>query len=492
LLDKRWVIKGSPLPPIGKFIDPFNGFWRNIDADDATLPESITLPDIKESITVTFDSLLVPHIFANNDLDLYFAQGYITAKYRLWQMEFQTHAAAGRVSEIIGPGPNDAFLNYDRSQRRLGMVHAAKRALKALSRNQEALIMVEKYTEGVNAYIRTLSYKNLPFEYKLLDYAPEPWTTLKSALLLKYMAQTLNIGDKDMEMTNALKLFGPDAVALLYPDREDVGNPIVDNIGGWKFNNKLPDSIPMAIPKQLIAIKRISEFDPSIGSNNWAVSGNKTASGSPILCGDPHLNLNLPSLWYAIQLNAPGVNTMGASLPGTPGVVIGCTDSIAWSVTNAQRDLVDWFELTYQDASRSKYMLDNEWVDIEKVLEVMKVRDRGNFTDTVLYTYWGPVTYDRNYMPDNNHSEYAFRWIAHDESNEVTAFYKLNRANSYNDFMNALDDYGSPAQNFRIRIHRRGYCYENSGKISHKATVGRKVCSGRNAQDKWLDGIHPK
>ncbi len=295
--------------------------------------------------------------------------------------------------------------------------------------------MVEKYTEGVNAYIKSLHYKTLPFEYKLLDYKPEPWTTL-NAPLLKYMAQTLNIDDKDMEMTNALKLFGPEMIEVLYPDRENVGNPIVDNSGGWKFRIDLSDTIPMAVPQELIAITKLSEHDPTTGSNNWAVSGSKTATGSPILCGDPHLNLNLPSLWYSIQLNAPGVNTMGASLPGTPGIVIGCTDSIAWSLTNAQRDLVDWFKITYQDNSRSKYLLDGEWVDTQKVIEVFNVRDRGPFADTVLYSYWGPVTYDRNFMPNNNHSEYAFRWISHDPSNEVTAIYKLNRA------VTCVRDYG--------------------------------------------------
>ena len=485
-LDNRWVIKGNPIPPLGKFIDPFNGFWKNIEPRSDKGPESLTLPQLHEGVTVTFDSLMVPHIFANNDLDLYYAQGYITARYRLWQMEFQTHAAAGRVSEITGPGTNDAFLNYDRGQRRLGMVYAAKHAVSALSENQETLIMIEKYTEGVNAYIKGLSYKTLPFEYKLLDYAPEPWTPLKSALLLKHMAQTLNIGDKDMEMTNALRLFGPEMVALLYPDREDVGSPVVDNSGGWKFKINLPDSIPMAVPQELIAVKRLSEHDPNVGSNNWAVSGSKTVSGSPILCGDPHLNLNLPSIWYTIQLNAPGINTMGASLPGSPSVVIGCNDSIAWSMTNAQRDLVDWYKITYLDDSRSKYLLDSQWVDTQKTVEIFKVRDREPFVDTVLYTYWGPVTYDKNYMPDNNHSEYAFRWISHDASSEATAFYKINRAGSYEDFSDALDYFESPAQNFVFASTSGDIAMRIQGKFPIRRQLeGKFVIDGTRKANGW-------
>src|SRR5690606_39004195 len=106
--------------------------------------------------------------------------------------------------------------------------------------------------------------------------------------------------------------------------------------------------------------------DPTTGSNNWAVSGDKTTTGSPILCGDPHLNLNLPSLWYVVHMNAPGINVMGASLPGAPTVIIGFNDSIVWSVTNAQRDLVDWLRITFEDSRKEKYRLDHQWKDTKK------------------------------------------------------------------------------------------------------------------------------
>ena len=206
------------------------------------------------------------------------------------------------------------------------------------------------------------------------------------------MAQTLNQDDKDMEMSNALKLFGPEVVELLYPDREPVGDPIVDRPGQWTFNNTIPDYIPMALPEELIRINKLPGRDPTTGSNNWAVSGTKTAAGSPILCGDPHLTLSLPSLWYIVQLNAPGTNTLGVSLPGVPGVIIGCTDSIAWSVTNAQRDVADWYKISFQDETNSRYLLDGHWVETEKVIETFKVRDQQIFLDTVMYTHWGPDT----------------------------------------------------------------------------------------------------
>ena len=126
IFDNRWVIGGNPIPPLGKFLDPFHGFWQNIESSENPASITLEIPGVKDKVTVVFDSLDIPHIFANNDEDLYYAQGYVTATHRLWQMEFQTHAAAGRVSEITGEGKNGVILNYDRGQRRLGMVYAAE------------------------------------------------------------------------------------------------------------------------------------------------------------------------------------------------------------------------------------------------------------------------------------------------------------------------------------------------------------------------------
>lgn len=424
-LNNSWSIKGTPIPPLGKFLDPYHGFWQNIEKTDHKEGREINIEGLKSPVKIVFDSLLVPHIFAANEDDLYLAQGYITAMHRLWQMEFQTHAAAGRVSEIIS---GDAILNYDRNQRRMGMVYGANHALEFMNENLIVKKVIDQYTAGINQYIQSLDYENLPFEYKLLDYEPEPWTPLKCALLLKNMAQTLNIGDKDMEMTNALKLFGKQYVDLLYPDDERVGDPIVDNPGSWGTKPVTLDTIPLAVPEELIRITKSPAPDPTVGSNNWAVSGSKTATGSPILCNDPHLQLNLPSIWYVIQLHSPGLNVMGASLPGAPGIIIGFNDSIAWGVTNAQRDLVDWFKISYENDQKDKYRLDDRWVKTNKVVEAFKIKGKKTFYDTIIYTRWGPVAYDESFHAKDNLKDYAFRWISHDQSEEILAFYKLNRA----------------------------------------------------------------
>ena len=486
VLENRWVIAGNGVPPLGKFLDPFHGFWQNIE-NSPTAPAELNLAGVKNEVQIAFDSLGIPHIFAQNDEDLYYAQGYVTAADRLWQMEFQTHAAAGRVSEITGAGKGDVILNYDRGQRRHGMVYAAENALRTLIEDPVSKLMVDRYTAGINDYIKSLEYKTLPFEYKLLNYKPEEWTPFKCALLLKSMAQTLNMGDKDMEMTNALKLYGKEVVDLLYPDRDTAEDPIVNKPGSWNFKTVLPDTLPMALPDELMTVKnKIPGPDPMTGSNNWAVGGSKTASGAPILCGDPHLNLNLPSLWYAIQLNAPGINCMGASLPGIPTVIIGFNDSIAWSLTNAQRDLVDWYKITFDDNKKEKYLLDGQWNDTRKVVEEFHIRDQPIFYDTVVYTHLGPVTYDENFHNEDNLKHYSFRWISHDPSNEFTSFHNLNRAKNHTDFSTALYSYASPAQNFVFASVAGDIAIRVQGKYpARRKDEGKFVLDGSKRINGW-------
>jgi penicillin amidase len=479
-LNHNWNF-GSPIPPLGKFLDPFHGAWKNAETKEQR-PEQLELNGLKDEVTIAYDSMMIPHIYAKNNEDLYFAQGYVTAKHRLWQMEFQTHAAAGRLSEIVG----EAALDFDRRQRRLGMIYAAENALKSAIENPEALVMIESYTRGINQYIQSLKYEDLPLEYKLLNYEPEPWTNLKFGLLLKYMAKTLNIGDKDLEMTNALKLFGKDMVDLLWPDNENVGDPIVDNAGNWNFKPITFDSIPMALPDELVKVRPLEKPIKGVGSNNWAVSGIKTQTGSPILCNDPHLTTNLPSIWYITHLQSPDVNVMGASLPGVPTVISGFNDSIAWGVTNAQRDLVDWFKIQFKDERKIEYLSNGQWKPSRRVIEEIKIKGGDSYFDTVTYTHHGPVVFDESFHGDEEKNHYAFRWLAHDPSEEVLTFYKLNRAKNHNDYMEALDHYSSPAQNFVFASVSGDIAMRVQGKFPvRRKEEGKYLLDGTKTSHEW-------
>lgn len=476
-LNRSW----GQIPPLGRFLDPFGGFWQNAERN-STSSTTLEIPGLTAEVSVYYDSMMIPHIYAQNEEDLFRAQGYVTAAHRLWQMEFQTHAGAGRISEIIGA----AALDFDRTQRRLGMMYASENALKLMDGDPIAKKMVDNYTAGINAYIESLTAKTLPFEYKLLGYEPEPWTNLKCAILLKNMAKTLNMGEKDFEMTNALHLFGKETLNLLYPDMEGVGDPIVDNTGKWSFKPIQLDTVPLAVPAELLAKTPLEKPNKDVGSNNWALAGSRTATGSPLLCNDPHLNLSLPSIWYTIHLSAPGYNSMGASLPGAPAVISGFNDSIAWGVTNAQRDLVDWYKIQMKDTSSNEYLSDGRWKPVRKVVEAFKVKGGATFYDTILYTHHGPIVYDKSFHGESEQSLHAFRWVSHDPSEEILTFYKLNKGKNHGDYMEALNHYSSPAQNFVFAAANGDIAMRIQGRYPVRRTdEGRFVLDGTRTQNEW-------
>ncbi len=188
--------------------------------------------------------------------------------------------------------------------------------------------------------------------------------------------------------------------------------------------------------------------DPDNGSNNWAVGGSKTRSGAPILCNDPHLGLSLPSLWYEVQLHTPSMNVYGASLPGAPGVIIGFNDHIAWGVTNGSEDVKDYYAVKFRNG-RSQYLFKGEYRDASQRVEIIKIKGQEPYYDTVAYTVWGPVMYDNTFHDDVPGQPFlALRWKAHDHSNEILTFLKLDRARNYEDYVDALQHYTCPAQNF--------------------------------------------
>jgi len=219
-----WTLNNpiGKLPPLGKFLDPFHGYLALVDSDNINRLK-MESSYLESPVTVIFDTLRIPHIFAENDIDLYFAQGYIMASERLWQMEFQTHAAGGRLSEIIG----EKALGYDRYQRRIGMKYGAENSLNAILKDQQLLPMVDAFTKGINTYIASLSIDQYPLEYKILDYAPEPWTPLKTSLLLKYMAWMLTGRNTELTYTRMWNEMGRDIVEELFPIYPWFVDPII-------------------------------------------------------------------------------------------------------------------------------------------------------------------------------------------------------------------------------------------------------------------------
>jgi penicillin amidase len=223
------------LPPIGRLMDPFTGAIQNENDLDLSSPGlKVDLPGLSGVVHVYFDERKVPHIYAGNTEDLYFTQGYVTASLRLWQMDFLSYASAGRLSEIF----NDGLLLYDRAQRRMGVLEAAKNSLKLIEKDQETMQALSAYTKGVNAYISTLGYRQLPFEYKMLDYEPEAWTNLKTVLVMKSVAAMLSGYEEDHVMTNLMLALGEKRFNRLFPAYGTHCTPITNNQGG-EFDSAL-------------------------------------------------------------------------------------------------------------------------------------------------------------------------------------------------------------------------------------------------------------
>jgi penicillin amidase len=348
--------------------------------------------------------------------------------------------------------------------------------------------MIESYSAGVNAFIDDLNAKKLPLEYKLLDYQPEAWTTLKTALLLKLMADDLSGYCNDFAYTNAKKVFGKTLLDELYPDFQSYISPIIPIGTKYDFEAIQPDTIPYqnyeTAEKGFAGIP--AKPDYTVGSNNWAVGGSHTKSGYPILCGDPHLRLTLPSIWYQVQLTVNGKNVSGASLPGAPGVVIGFNDSCAWSMTNAERDVKNFYHIKFKDETQQEYWCDNQWKKTELKVEHIKVRGKTEVLDSVYYTAFGPVQYDKRNKLNGKIENLSVAWISHLPSNELLTIYNLNRANNFNEYDEAISHFQSPGQNFVFAAKNNDIAIWEQGRFPVlQEEEGKFILEGNNSNNFW-------
>jgi penicillin amidase len=480
--------------PLGKLLSPQNGVWQNAEPVDEDYSANLKFPQLKEKVDVYFDERLVPHVIAEQNNDAYFVQGYLHAKFRLWQMEFQIYAASGRLCELVGK----KALSLDRDKRRLGMVFAAENSLKEIEKDSETAAACDNYTAGVNAYIESLNESTLPLEYKLLGYRPEKWTNLKTATFVKYMAFELAGSENDFEYTNAKSVFSSGDFDKLYPIIMDSVDPIVPKGTGFPkpgIGLKIPASADSLYydTKDSTTIDE-QKPDANNGSNNWAVNGTKTKSGYPILCNDPHLGLNLPSLWYEMQITTPTYNAYGVSFPGAPFIIIGFNDSCAFGVTSAERDVRDYYEIKFKDDSRKEYWFDSQWVKTNFRIEKIKLKGEHDYLDTVAYTNIGPVMYDKSYSGsrNTNNKYYAVRWKAHDPSNEFKMFTLLDKAKNYDDYLEAIKYLHTPGQNCAFASKSGDIAIWDQGEFPAKwKRQGDFVMPGTDSSYFW-QGIIPQ
>ena len=495
-LNTQLPVGASKTPRLGYFLSPQLGFWQNAEASNASFDGDLKMTGLRGKVDVYMDDRLVPHIYAENDLDAYYTQGFLHAKFRLWQMEFQTYVAAGRLSEIVG----EDRLPTDRFFRRLGMVYGAEQTMAAMEKNPVIKATLEAYSEGVNAYIRSLKPEQIPFEYKLLDYKPEEWSPYKTYLFMMLMSYDLSGRGSvnDLQMTNAKNYFGMDDFNKLYPNVEDSLDPIIPK--GTSFAK------PAIVPKipananEVYFAKTATNTtamapvvpDKDNGSNNWAVSGTKTKSGRPILCNDPHLSLNLPSIWYEVQLNTPTQNTYGASFPGAPAVMIGFNDSIAWGETNAGRDVLDYYDMQFKDSTMTEYLYNGVWTKADHHKETFKIKGKPDLVEDIATTVFGPVMYDKAYKNQSTEGKYlAVHWMANMPGTGVQTFYDLDHAKNYDEYLKAISSFVCPGQNFVFASKTGDIAIKQQGAFVAKwKRQGDFIMPGTDSSYQW-QGVIP-
>lgn len=473
------------IPPLGKLLDPFNGLWANAEGNRPNWDANISGAGLLETATVRYDERRVPHIFAKNNHDLYFLQGYVEAKDRLWQMDFYIRLVSGRLSEVLG----NQSLDIDRYFRRLGLYQAAEASYKLNNSDPNMQEATSAYAKGVNFYVRSLHPRDYPIEFKLLDYKPQPWLPEYAYYIRALMSFDLTSYEQDIEMTNALAVWGDSVFAHLYPDFYKGISPMVPDM---KISSPL-DLIPMpdAPYKPATLLPALQHFLPNAanGSNNWAVHGSRTTTGSPLLANDPHLFLTLPSIWYEQQHHTPEFSCYGVSISGTPMIIVGFNERMAWGITNGTRDVKDWYAMQY-DSSGLKYLFEGEYRLLIPRVETIHVRGMSTIIDTVWCTHFGPIVFDERFGLDTMKIGLALRWSALDPGGEGKALYYLNRASDTSEALQALTTWVNPGQNFALAFQNGDIGLVQTGKYPLLwEGQGRFVLDGSRSDHQWQDYI---
>ena len=540
----------GPLPPLGGLLDPANGAWAAAAAAELPAEQRAGITGLGGDVRVEYDDRGVPHIFAPSEEDAIRALGWVVARDRLFQLEVQTLAAAGRLTEIGG----ERALPLDREMRQLALPEAAERKLAAI-RGTRAERLVHAYAQGVNAYIDSLRPRDWPVEYRLLGRAPSRWEPLNTLLLMGRMGWTLAYDETELKHERAARMVGEEAADALFPIASPIQEPIQPNgagaprwivaripapgaggaggapdagspedavtgrsgpalartggeggegarahattLGGPPLSAKLrggvtapsdlhptPPRVGAASPSHATPSDRARPFTlrqrpaDAIGSNNWAVASARSASGHALLAGDPHLELTLPSIWYEAHLVVPGrMDVYGVTIPGASGIIIGFTRDIAWTFTNTEADVADWYvESVDDDDSPTRYRLDGAWRPLRQRIE--RYRDASGAviaTDTVRSTHRGPMRrVDGRWL--------SLRWTVLESARDIEAIAAIPGARDVDGFLRATAPWGAPAQNMLVA--------DRTGAIAIRSTGRFPIRPGDGRGDRLRDGSH--
>jgi penicillin amidase len=455
---------------------------------------AITLAGLAKEVRVFWQSKGIPHVFAADEFDLFFAQGYLHAQERLWQMDLNRRFLSGRMAEVFGRFPVPAHelttqfrgcdsVDVDHFMRLVGVRRSALASLDVLTTEDRERL--ESYSAGVNRFIEVCG-KRLPLEFRLLRYQPEPWRPEDTLTIAKGFAFLLSLAlfTRLNAMAIAAKLASqPELFRDLYPSAASsdftTARALWDATQNfWRFTGAAG-----AIGAGMAA---------GIGSNAWVIGPERSASGGVLLCNDPHLRLSLPSIWYLMHLCAApgpvetdGYEVWGATLPGCPGVQVGHNRWIAWGITAALCDDVELYREKIHRLESDLYEIDGQWHLMSRHSEMLAIKGQQPVERTVRWTRHGPVITD--FQPAPSRSEVvSLCWTAHEASADFHGLHALNRARNWHEFLDALSHQTAPALNFVYGDDAGNIGFALAGRVPLRAGAPSPLPSeGWRSQNEW-------
>ncbi len=451
----------------------------------------VQMSGLDAPVDIYFDRFGIPHIYARTEYDLFFAQGWVHARDRFWQMDFWRNAGAGRLAEMFG----ESQLDTDRFLRTLGWERVARQELASL--DPESRAVLQAYADGINAYLADHQGSALSLEYAVLglltpDYRPDPWELVDTLVFAKLQAWNLS-GNMDTEIERAvlLRTLSPEQVDALYPAYPErhpviVRHPHLTGVlpeaeRTWALGADLAPALASVRQGMARLSALVGERTDGLGSNSWAVSGELTDTGLPLLANDPHLAAQMPSIWYEIGLHCRpkgpdcSYDVTGFSFASGPGVVIGHNDRIAWGLTNLGPDVMDLYIEKINPENPNQYEYNGEWVDMELATEIIQVGGGDPVEQTVRITRHGPIisetygpleAFDQNAgVPTPESYAIALRWTALDPGLTIRAVLGFDRASNWEEFRAAARDFAVPSQNLLYADIDGNIGYQSPGSI---------------------------
>lgn len=441
--------------------------------------------NIKNETAIYRDEYGVAYIISENEMDAYYALGYAHAQERLFQMDLSRRAGQGKLSEIFGT----KTIFFDKMFRTIGLSELAKQNYSKYDSLSKQILI--SYADGVNEFI-TNSPDKFTIEFDLLGYKPSLWKPEHSLIIAKLMAWELNISWwSDIALSHLIQKLGEDHVKDILPTFDENSPPIIPE------NYKRYSNISLDF---LNIDKKFRNFigmnGTHIGSNNWVVNGEKSESGKPIIANDPHLSFSTPGKWYVVSLQSENLNADGFTLPGVPGVVIGRNKNISWVVTNVMADDADFY-IEKLDSLKEHYYFNDEWLPLTVKKDTISVKDSSAVIFSIRKNHRGPIisdihTYNKLFQnEEQKRNHVSMKWSALDFSNELLSIYKINHAQNWKEFNDALELFHSPGQNFVYADKKGNIGYVAGVKLpKRKSNSPTFISDGLRGDDDWVGYVN--